>query len=92
MAGLLLAHVIPALLYRRTMSGRRVLAAGLLQATSFSFLIVATQIGLSLHLMIPETATSLVAAGLISVIAFPAIAFRLLGERAEDEPEDVAIS
>jgi Kef-type K+ transport system membrane component KefB len=91
-AALLLAHLTPALLYLRTMSSRQVLAAGLLQATSFSFIIVATKIGLSLHLMIPETATSLVAAGLISVIAFPAIAFRLLGERAEDEPDDMSIS
>ena len=59
---------------------RRAIAAGLLQATSFSFVIVAAQIGLQLHVMVAATATSLVGAGLISVIAFPAIAFSLLGE------------
>jgi Kef-type K+ transport system membrane component KefB len=91
-AALLVIHIVPAGLYRRTMGPRKAVAAGLLQATSFSFVIVATQIGLDLHAMIPETATSLVAAGLISVIVFPAVAFRMLGERAEDEPDELAIS
>jgi Kef-type K+ transport system membrane component KefB len=77
---LLAVHVIPALIYRRTMGTRRAIAAGLLQATSFSFVIVATQIGVRLHVMLQTTATALVGAGLISVVAFPAIAFALLGE------------
>jgi Kef-type K+ transport system membrane component KefB len=70
--------VVPALIYARTMGTRKAIAAGLLQATSFSFVIVATQIGLQLHIMVQATATALVGAGLISVIAFPAIAFGLL--------------
>jgi Kef-type K+ transport system membrane component KefB len=77
---LLAVHLIPALLYRRTMGTRMALAAGLLQATSFSFVIVATQIGLQLHVMHQATATALVGAGLISVVAFPALAFAILGE------------
>jgi Kef-type K+ transport system membrane component KefB len=85
---LLAVHVIPALLYRRTMGMRMAVAAGLLQATSFSFIIVATQIGLQLHIMLQSTATALVGAGLISVVAFPAIGFAILrGERtAQGEP------
>lgn len=81
-AALAVVHLLPALLYRPQMGGRRALAAGLLQATSFSFVIVATQVGLQLGVMVPATATALVGAGLVSVVAFPAIAFRLLG----DEP------
>jgi Kef-type K+ transport system membrane component KefB len=77
-AAILLVHLIPAGLYLRSMSRPTALAAGLLQATSFSFIIVATQIGLQLHIMVPDTATSLVGAGVITVIAFPALAFRLL--------------
>jgi predicted Kef-type K+ transport protein len=68
-------------------------AAGLLQATSFSFIIVATQIGLQLHVMVQATATALVGAGLISVIAFPAIGFSILREEREGEggqPEPAA--
>ena len=80
---LLAVHVMPALIYARTMGTRKALAAGLLQATSFSFVIVATQIGLQLHIMVQATATALVGAGLISVIAFPAIAFALLREERE---------
>jgi hypothetical protein len=76
---LLAVHVIPALIYRRTMGTRMAVAAGLLQATSFSFIIVATQIGLQLHIVVQSTATALVGAGLISVVAFPAIAFAMLG-------------
>lgn len=76
---LLAVHLIPALIYRRTMSTNVAVAAGLLQATSFSFVIVATQIGLQLDVMVQATATALVGAGLISVVAFPALAFALLG-------------
>ena len=85
-AALLAVHVIPALLYRRTMGTRMAVAAGLLQATSFSFVIVATQIGLQLHVMVQATATALVGAGLISVVAFPAIAFVLLGDERRKQP------
>jgi Kef-type K+ transport system membrane component KefB len=83
---LLAVHLIPALLYRRTMGTRMALAAGLLQATSFSFVIVATQIGLQLHVMVQATATALVGAGLISVVAFPAIAFAILRNERGDQP------
>ncbi|MEK6277927.1 MAG: cation:proton antiporter [Actinomycetota bacterium] len=75
---LLAVHVMPALIYSRTMGRPAALAAGLLQATSFSFVVVATQIGLDLGIMVPATATALVGAGLISVVAFPAVAFKLL--------------
>jgi Kef-type K+ transport system membrane component KefB len=85
-AALLAVHVIPAMLYRRAMGTRMAVAAGLLQATSFSFVIVATQIGLQLHVMVQATATALVGAGLISVVAFPAIAFALLGDERRKGP------
>ncbi len=83
---LLAVHVIPALLYRRTMGSRMAYAAGLLQATSFSFVIVATQIGLKLHVMVQATATALVGAGLISVVAFPALAFAILRRERGGQP------
>lgn len=73
-------HLLPAMLYRQSMGQRRAMAAGFLQATSFSFIIVATQIGLQLDIMVQATATALIGAGLISVVIFPALAFRLLDE------------
>jgi Kef-type K+ transport system membrane component KefB len=83
---LLAVHLVPAVLYRRSMSDRETVAAGLLQATSFSFVIVATQIGLQLGIMVPATATALVGAGLVSVVAFPAIAFSLLRDERSGYP------
>src|SRR5436190_9152559 len=77
---LLVVRALPALLYRGRFGVRRTAAAGLLQATSLSFIVVATQIGLALKIMSPATATALVAAGLVSVVVFPALAFSLIGE------------
>lgn len=75
---LLLVRGIPALLYRPLVGSRRSVVAGLLQATSLSFIVAATQIGLDLHLITTATGAALVAAGLLSVLLFPIIALTLL--------------
>lgn len=75
---LIAARGLPALLYRKRFGMRLAIAGGLLQATSLSFIVVATQIGLYLHIMYPATATALVGAGLLSVVIFPTLAFVLL--------------
>ena len=80
LVAVLLVRALPALIYRSRFATRRTAAAGLLQATSLSFIVVATQIGLMLNIMYPATATALVGAGLITVMAFPALAFALIGE------------
>ncbi len=76
----LIVRGLPALMYRSRFATRRTAAAGLLQATSLSFIVVATQIGLTLKIMYPATATALVGAGLITVMVFPALAFGIIGE------------
>jgi Kef-type K+ transport system membrane component KefB len=80
---ILIVRALPALLYRRRFVTRRTAAAGLLQATSLSFIVVATQIGLMLDIMYPATATALVGAGLITVMIFPTLALALLSKREE---------
>jgi Kef-type K+ transport system membrane component KefB len=80
---ILIVRALPALLYRRRFVTRRTAAAGLLQATSLSFIVVATQIGLMLDIMYPATATALVGAGLITVMIFPTLALALLGKGEE---------
>jgi Kef-type K+ transport system membrane component KefB len=80
---ILIVRALPALLYRRRFATRRTAAADLLQATSLSFIVVATQIGLTLDIMYPATATALVGAGLITVMIFPTLALALLGKREE---------
>jgi Kef-type K+ transport system membrane component KefB len=89
LVALLIVRGLPALLYRSLLDGPRLVAAGLLQATSLSFIVVATQIGLELGLVDQATGAALVAAGLLSVMIFPLIALTLLrrGEPAPVIPE-----
>ena len=77
---LLVVRGVPALLYRRYFPTRRVLAAGLLQATSLTFVVVAARLGLELKVFDEAAGAAIVAAGLLSVIIFPPIALRLLGD------------
>jgi Kef-type K+ transport system membrane component KefB len=76
---LLLARGLPAALYRSLEpDGRRLVAGALLQATSLPFIVTATQIGVELRVVDAAGAAGLVAAGLVSVLAFPLIATSLL--------------
>jgi Kef-type K+ transport system membrane component KefB len=85
LAALLIARALPALLYRPLLTSRRqVVTAGLLQATSLSIPIVGGTIGVGLGLISPENYVALVAAGLVSVIAFPAIAAALTAHKLVD--------
>jgi Kef-type K+ transport system membrane component KefB len=85
LAALLLVRGLPALLYRPLLASRReVLTAGLLQATSLSIPIVGGSIGVALGLIRPENYVALVAAGLVSVIAFPVIASALTARKLAD--------
>jgi Kef-type K+ transport system membrane component KefB len=75
---MLAARGLPALLYTRIIGRQQAVAAGLLQATSLPFIVVATQIGLDLGMVTSSVATAFVAAGLLSVLVFPASAATLL--------------
>jgi Kef-type K+ transport system membrane component KefB len=83
LAALLLVRGVPALMYRRLAGTRRAEAAGLLQATTLTFVIVATQIGLATGETTPTAAASLLAAGLLSAALFPGAALRLLSQRTK---------
>lgn len=78
LGALLVARGLPALVYTPLATRIQAAAAGLLHATSLSFLVVAGQIGVQLDLIRPATYAALVAAGLLSVLLFPAAALRLL--------------
>jgi Kef-type K+ transport system membrane component KefB len=82
LAALLLVRGAPALLYRPLVGGRRTVAAALLQATSLTFIVPATQIGRAMGLMSAATAAAFVAAGRLSVLLFPFVALTVL-RRAE---------
>jgi Kef-type K+ transport system membrane component KefB len=79
LGALVVIRGLPALLYRPLAERpEQIVAGGLLQATSLSFLIVAGQLGVELDLISSVNYTALVAAGLISVIVFPLTALSLL--------------
>jgi Kef-type K+ transport system membrane component KefB len=83
LAALLVVRGLPALLYRGLVDERRrLLAAALLQATSLPFIVAATQIGVALGKVSQATAAAMVAAGLLSVVLFPALALSLLRRAA----------
>jgi Kef-type K+ transport system membrane component KefB len=75
---LVAARAVPALLYRPLLDSRRVAAAGLLQATTLGFIVVASQIGMDLGLIAKGTGAAFIAAGLVSVLVFPLTALSLL--------------
>jgi len=57
---------------------RQTAIAGLLQATSLPFIVAATAIGLELGVIDAATSAALIAAGLLSVVIFPATGLALL--------------
>ena len=78
LAALLVVRGVPALLYARRFGKRRAGVAGLMQATSLTFVIVAAQIGMASGQITQTTAAALLAAGLLSAALFPAVALKLL--------------
>jgi hypothetical protein len=77
-----LVRAVPALAFRADLTGKELVAVGLLQATSLPFLLAATTIGLEMGVLDPAVAAGLVAAGLVSVLVFPAVALALLPRQA----------
>jgi Kef-type K+ transport system membrane component KefB len=80
---------VPALLYVRAVGRRRAATGVLLQATTLTFVIVATEIGLETGKLTQATAAALVAAGLLSAALFPAAGARLLARREPGGPAHV---
>lgn len=78
LAALFVVRALPAVVYRRALGTRRTVAAGFLQATSLPFIVAATMIGERLGALSPASGAALIAAGLISVLVFPAVALAVL--------------
>jgi Kef-type K+ transport system membrane component KefB len=82
LAALVVVRGVPALLYRSLLPPRRVLAAALMQATSLPFIVASTAIGRELGVVSGANQAALIAAGLVSVVVFPATGSALLAMRA----------
>jgi Kef-type K+ transport system membrane component KefB len=75
---LLVVRGVPALLLIRSAGLRLTLAAAALQATSLPFIVAATLVGVEAGVITSATAASLVGAGVVSVLVFPAIGAALI--------------
>jgi Kef-type K+ transport system membrane component KefB len=78
LAAIYLIRGVPALLYRPLIGWRLTIAAAALQATTLSFVLIASQIGEQLGLITAATTAALTAAALASVLINPIIAISLL--------------
>ena len=81
---LLLVRGLPALLYTRLVGRRRAMIAGVLQATSLPFIVAASQIGMDIGVLTQANGAALIAAGLLSVIIFPALGLTLLRRESNE--------
>jgi Kef-type K+ transport system membrane component KefB len=88
LAALVAVRGLPALLYRPLIPRNRIPVAMLMQATSLPFIVAATAVGLTLHVVTPANAAALIAAGLLSVVIFPTASLVLL-RRAPRAPDAV---
>jgi Kef-type K+ transport system membrane component KefB len=78
-AALYVIRGLPAILYTRLLGARRAVAAGLLQSTTLSFVLIASQIGQELGLLGSSDVAALTAAALVSVLVNPVAALAVLG-------------
>jgi Kef-type K+ transport system membrane component KefB len=85
LAALLVVRGLPALLYLRAVGRTHALAAGFMQATSLTFIVVATVIGVQTNHQLRSTATALVIAGLLSVVIYPPVALQLMKNAADSQ-------
>ena len=83
LVALLAVRGLPALLYVRVVGRTRAIAAGFMQGTSLTFIVVATTIGIETGHQRPSTAAALVVAGLLSVVIYPPVALRMLKSAAD---------
>ena len=87
LVALLVVRGVPALVYRGAIDNRRVVVAGVLQATSLPFIVAATAIGLETGAISASAAAALLAAGLLSVLIFPLLGLTILRQASEPRAE-----
>jgi Kef-type K+ transport system membrane component KefB len=83
----LVVRGVPALLFRRQLGARTTMALALLSATSLSFVITATDIGVRIGKLRDINATALVGAAVLAMVIFPLVAQSLLSPTTRNRSE-----
>ncbi|HKP91984.1 MAG TPA: cation:proton antiporter [Thermoleophilaceae bacterium] len=77
---------LPALVYRGAITRSKMLVAAIMQSTSLPFIVAATAIGRDIGVITAANQAALIAAGLVSVLVFPALGLALLRREATSQP------
>jgi Kef-type K+ transport system membrane component KefB len=83
---------LPALVYRGALSRSKMLVAAIMQSTSLPFIVAATAIGRDIGVITAANQAALIAAGLVSVLVFPALGLALLKRDAARPTPGAAVA
>jgi Kef-type K+ transport system membrane component KefB len=78
--------------FRRVLSKAQLKALSLLSATGLPLIVVITTIGVDEHKMKPQSASALIAAGILSVIIYPILGLRPLRATADDAADEQPVN
>jgi Kef-type K+ transport system membrane component KefB len=85
-AGFLFIRVVPVLLYKRVLPERDLLPLALLSSTTMPLVVAVTFLGVRSGDMLPENASALVVAAILTVLVFPPLANVLRSEWEAAQP------
>jgi Kef-type K+ transport system membrane component KefB len=88
-AGFLIVRIIPVLLYKHVLPERDLLPLALFSSTTLPLVVAVTYLGVRTGDMLPENASALVAAAVITVAVFPALAIVLRAKSEGAQPDGV---
>jgi Kef-type K+ transport system membrane component KefB len=88
-AGFLFVRILPVLLYKRVLPERDLLPLALFSSTTLPLVVAVTYLGVRTGDMLPENASALVGAAVITVVAFPALAILLRAKSEGAQPNGV---
>jgi hypothetical protein len=88
--GFLFIRFVPVLLYKHVLPERDLLPLALFSATTLPLVVAVTYLGARTGDMLPENASALVGAAVITVTVFPPLALLLRSKSEEARPDGVA--
>jgi Kef-type K+ transport system membrane component KefB len=86
-AGFLFIRVVPVVLYKRVLPERDLLPLALFSSTTLPLVVAVTYLGVRSGDMLPENASALVGAAVLTVAVFPTLAIVLRSKSDEGQPE-----
>ncbi len=86
---MIVTRALPTLLFGRMLTKREILASGLLLSTKLTFVVAVVQVAAASGQVTPSTASALITAAIITVVALPTAATWTLRRRTEPDPHEI---